>query len=780
MGFFRRKWMKKHHDQASFDLLDLHQFSSTSCRYLTAYVFMWITLLISLAVYVSDCYTAVVLIAYNRWSSNIDPVIPFKVSRWLFAGCIILSFVLLIYEFLVAFRVMKSKNVALTYTNNIARNIFSIKGYHYFCLFAKITKSRSKVEYLALFVYFTFKGWIRLIFADSPRQVINALTLYSVTKIDGDFVDTVKGIADKSITQAIVLSFMAFSLLIWVFSIIQFAIALLCAFPLYIHIDKTCSGLEEYCCVRVNRRIAKIVQKHHKKGLMELKEANKKLAKQPTLPTVVLDNDEQTNERFEDILGQQGKSTKKYIAFKKDADIEANGTNNPFHGLDNKESEERTGYGFSNPDAQNSSSNLLSQSQSRGPSRQSSNQTLRTQHSQGTIQKYPGPSRSGSGSSRSLTSNASTLTNNTRDFSNGSVGGGGGAGRPNNPYQQQMAMSPVYEQQYQQQQDAAIPIPTARPFTNNNPNNSQIPVRSVQQNQAQMVQETSPEAVIPPSTVTFDQYSPNSPIPPPRATNRPPHAPMQGNQYLNNQPPPDFGPLPAQQNPNSRPNLAPIRTDFQTPVPGQQHLPPQPHPLQQQQQQQRSQPQVRFQQPPHPRHQPQIQQALPPRQPNPYQPQANANSNPYQQRSPPPQDQQFHQPLSSSTSSVYPTDNQQPTLPNVSSTDLDEEPNFNSRPNSMIREPTLPQFGTPRSSVAYMDPSPTSTIPPRPNFGHNDSSRSVPQFELNDQINGPASARTRSPQQPSQLSQQPSQSHHQQQQQQPTLPRIDLDDDDMI
>lgn len=155
-----------------------------------------------------------------------------------------------------------------------------------------------------MFVYFTFKGWARLIFADSPRQVLNALTLYSVLKIDSDFVDTVEELANRSFTEAAVVSVMAFSLLIWVINVTQFIIALLCACPIYVHIDKSgCSGLEEYCCTRINKRIAKLVAKHHKKGLKELKEANKRLPKQPTLPLVDLDTENNaSSESFDDIV----------------------------------------------------------------------------------------------------------------------------------------------------------------------------------------------------------------------------------------------------------------------------------------------------------------------------------------------------------------------------------------------------------------------------------------------------------------------------------------------
>ena len=251
---------------------------------------MYVAILIAVAVFASDIYTAVVLLAYDRWSSEIDPSVPINISRWIFSGCIILSTLLIIFDFIVAIRIYREQNISATYTNSIARKIYSIKGYNYFCLFGKITKSRSKTEYLAIFVYFALKGWLRLIFADGPRQVINALTLYSVLKVDTSFYQTLREIATQSTAQALVIAVMLFSLVVWVINVIEFIFALLCAIPLYVHVEKTCSGLEEYCYVRINSRIAKIVRKYHERDLIELKEENKRFSKRPTLPVIFMNN----------------------------------------------------------------------------------------------------------------------------------------------------------------------------------------------------------------------------------------------------------------------------------------------------------------------------------------------------------------------------------------------------------------------------------------------------------------------------------------------------------
>lgn len=295
----------------------MDQFRTTSFRFVCTYMLMYVGIFISLAVLASDVYTTVVLLAYNRWSSSIDPAVPIRISKWIFTGCIILSFLLLIYDFIVAIRIARKRNISRTYINQNARNMYSVKRYNYFCLFGQITTQRSKTEYLILFVYFTLKGWLKLIFAEAPRQVINALTLYSVLKInEASLLDTLKKIANTSKVEIVVISAMAFSLLVWAINMIALIFSLACAIPLYISLKETCSGLEEYCYVRINDRIAELVKVYHLRDLEDLKEANRKLKQQPTLPMIFL-------EKKDYLSSFPQKPTGAYIQTTRDTETEA-------------------------------------------------------------------------------------------------------------------------------------------------------------------------------------------------------------------------------------------------------------------------------------------------------------------------------------------------------------------------------------------------------------------------------------------------------------------------
>lgn len=141
----------------------LNDFKSSSVFTSLAYGYLYISLGISLAVYGVDTFTAVNLLAFNKWTSEINPAIPISISKWIFSGCIIASWVNLAFEWLRAIRVMRRGAVAESYLDSLAVRLQSIRpgsgrGWRRFLVFAELTKSKKGAEYVALFVYFSFQG----------------------------------------------------------------------------------------------------------------------------------------------------------------------------------------------------------------------------------------------------------------------------------------------------------------------------------------------------------------------------------------------------------------------------------------------------------------------------------------------------------------------------------------------------------------------------------------------------------------------------------------------
>ncbi|EFW21882.1 hypothetical protein CPSG_02039 [Coccidioides posadasii str. Silveira] len=149
--------------EQKWDYITLTDFRSTSCFTFLSYCILYLTIIKSFAVYGVDTFTAVNLLAFSRWASQIKPKIPFGISKWIFSGCIILSFVLLAYRWIRAIRVIKSGGVAQSYLDPIAVRVQSTRmgsegqGFRRFLVFAELTKSKKGADYVALFTYFNFE-----------------------------------------------------------------------------------------------------------------------------------------------------------------------------------------------------------------------------------------------------------------------------------------------------------------------------------------------------------------------------------------------------------------------------------------------------------------------------------------------------------------------------------------------------------------------------------------------------------------------------------------------
>lgn len=255
-----------------FDEIQPKVFENYRIRTVLSYAFnVWFLLLLKVAFLVSDFYTCIKLLAYNSWSNNvIKPYLPFNISKWLFSGCIFASICLLLWEIIAGIRVFRSNNIALCYVNKFSRLVYSVISYSKFCLMDRITPT-TKFERWAFFVFFEIKDCLGLLIADTPRQVINALTLWSVviTKSNSnmqdlselesfqDVLSRIRYIAKYNHTEAVLLSFMLFSFAIWLFFICKLFCAIACSPFIYYSLIKkgNYSGLREYVCLAISARI---------------------------------------------------------------------------------------------------------------------------------------------------------------------------------------------------------------------------------------------------------------------------------------------------------------------------------------------------------------------------------------------------------------------------------------------------------------------------------------------------------------------------------------------
>ena len=300
---------------------NLNDFKSSSCFTPLAYAYLWSMLFVSISVYAVDTFTAINLLAFNRWAGQIEPAIELKYSRWIFAGCIILSFLLLIYRWLRALKVMRGGKVAKAYLDPLAVRVECIRmgqegrGWKRFLVFAELTKSRKGADYVALFAYYSFEAWLRILFAEGPRQVINGITLVAYAQANilpkGDhnappgespFVQFWKNfgvLAEQDKLQMAIIIGMLWTCLIWLIS----AISLMMSVVLYLiflwhHIPSDAGGLSKYCRTKINRRMERIVRTKTEKALKKENELRARLEaqasrtgtgdfkRQPTIPDI--------------------------------------------------------------------------------------------------------------------------------------------------------------------------------------------------------------------------------------------------------------------------------------------------------------------------------------------------------------------------------------------------------------------------------------------------------------------------------------------------------------
>ncbi|KAN0061102.1 Potassium transporter [Thecaphora frezii] len=307
-------WKREEVPDHKFDFIDVQEYRARGMLSRLKYGIFWAMVIKSFAVYIADIYTAITLLAFGHFSGTIydkvqdDPEnnfrVPITYGKWIFTGCILFSFLLLAYEAHKSRAIIRSRDISYAYTNVMANNYYSLRSYDHFCLFNQINNSKKKKDEFAFFIFFTFKGWKRLLVADGPRQVINFFTLYglgSVAHWSTDPYDYYEG----NWTTALMILTMLFTVAVFAASLVLLIIAAIMYIPLLCYIK---GNLKEYCCHKIDKRISEMVKRKKKQRLLKQaaiarKEAagdfshlmNKKgeivgrAIPQPTLPNVDVD-----------------------------------------------------------------------------------------------------------------------------------------------------------------------------------------------------------------------------------------------------------------------------------------------------------------------------------------------------------------------------------------------------------------------------------------------------------------------------------------------------------
>ncbi|KAI9255476.1 hypothetical protein BY458DRAFT_535510 [Sporodiniella umbellata] len=210
-----------------FDDIQLNDFYQSSCKMRIRFAFILLSVLTSLAVYLADLWTAVSLLVIGQ--TTVTPAIPTEVSKWIFFGCITVSFLLLGWDTVKAYRILKTKDISYNFTCGMANNYLSLR-------------------------------WKRLLLAEAPRQVINTVTLQALVpqwlELGHGRFRVHNEVLGHDLLQRLLTVTMAFSVLVFTVSF-----AMVCAaVVLYLFLIFRIRGnLKEYICHKANKQIERLL-----------------------------------------------------------------------------------------------------------------------------------------------------------------------------------------------------------------------------------------------------------------------------------------------------------------------------------------------------------------------------------------------------------------------------------------------------------------------------------------------------------------------------------------
>jgi len=195
---------------------------------------------------------------------------------WLLLFSISITYILSILEWRKAKKIIRSQDISFAYTNLVAYRYYCIKSYAYYCFFQLIQDHTKRSDDIAFFVFFTFKGWKRFVFADSPRRILNIVIfvrcLINLSPSKKSFLENMFDDKKNVKSDTIQLFTSSFILLSWIFT----GIRLLCALIVYVPLLSIIQGnLKEYCCHNIDKRIGDIINSKTKQKIKKIQKVEK-------------------------------------------------------------------------------------------------------------------------------------------------------------------------------------------------------------------------------------------------------------------------------------------------------------------------------------------------------------------------------------------------------------------------------------------------------------------------------------------------------------------------
>ncbi|KAI3640027.1 hypothetical protein MIR68_000905 [Amoeboaphelidium protococcarum] len=257
------KWKRETVVDHKFSYIDVHEFRGKDSVFRRLkYAFLYVLAFKGFMLYVADISSIIFqFLAADKavTFAGGDPRIV-EFFKYIYLFSVLASLALLLIDFRKARKIIKSQDISFTFTNEIAYRYYAFKKYDYFCFFEEINDMKRFKDTLSLFVFFRLRGWKRLIFAETPRAGINmywlVLVLISLNYQDGQ--NALRPYMEDN-RVFVLLLLVALAVLIYLFSAFSHLIAVIIYIPMICEIR---GNLKEYCCHKVDKRIAQLIAKN--------------------------------------------------------------------------------------------------------------------------------------------------------------------------------------------------------------------------------------------------------------------------------------------------------------------------------------------------------------------------------------------------------------------------------------------------------------------------------------------------------------------------------------
>ncbi|GMG48362.1 unnamed protein product [Ambrosiozyma monospora] len=274
---------QKNKDPANITFDDItgeHNYKKYTFMSIFRYISMLVSIVFQIGFLVSDVYTLIQIYALGHWGDNYAiKYVPIRVYQIVFTICIGISLLYMVITYIMGTVIAGRYMIVSSYLNNIAKQIHSLRSYERFCIFSRIS-SGSFHNWVALTIYGSYHyDIICWLLADTPRQLLNGTTIaYSITNSFSsiNIVVIIKAIYVTDEKEAILLSFMTFSFIVWCFFTLKHIIVIFTSMC-FIPSCKSKSGksFQDYCYLIVANSVMEMYDKEEKKMTNMMKRKRK-------------------------------------------------------------------------------------------------------------------------------------------------------------------------------------------------------------------------------------------------------------------------------------------------------------------------------------------------------------------------------------------------------------------------------------------------------------------------------------------------------------------------